>query len=81
MNLGKIGVDRITGFKGTITGYVEYLSGCNQYLLVPKCKKGEENKKPVGEWIDNDRIDIGKRKPIELIKTGSRGADIAPPKI
>ena len=43
MNLGRQGKDKITGFKGTIIGYVQYSTGCNQYLLVPKCKKGEEN--------------------------------------
>ena len=28
--------DIITGFKGTATGYVKYLSGCNQVLIERK---------------------------------------------
>ena len=67
-NLGKTGTDRITGFKGIITGYVEYLTGCNQFLLVPKCDKGKDNNKPDGHWFDDNRIDFNKTKKIELIK-------------
>lgn len=76
-NLGKKGTDRITGLTGTITAYVEYLTGCNQYLIVPKCKKGEENIKPTGHWIDDNRIDI-KGKKIKLIDIKSNGPDISP---
>ena len=76
-NLGKKGTDRVTGLTGTIIGYVEYLTGCNQYLIVPKCKKGEENKKPTGHWIDDNRIDV-KGKKIKLIETESNGPDISP---
>ncbi len=76
-NLGKKGTDRITGLTGTITGFVQYLTGCNQYLIVPKCKKGEENTKPPGHWIDDNRIDI-KGKKIKLIETESNGPDISP---
>ena len=28
--------DVITGFKGTVTGYVKYITGCNQYLVSPR---------------------------------------------
>ena len=77
-NLGLKGTDRITGFTGTIVGFVEYLTGCNQYLIVPKCKKGDENTKPKGHWIDDNRIDIKGKKKIELIKTKSNGPDITP---
>ena len=78
MNLGKTGTDVITGFSGIITGYVEYLTGCNQYLLVPKCKKGEESIKPVGQWIDDSRIKIKEGRKIVLIETKSMGPDILP---
>lgn len=77
-NLGKQGTDRITGFKGIITGYVEYLTGCNQLLIVPKCKKGNEGTKPDGHWFDDNRIDIKDSKKIELIKNKANGPDIAP---
>ena len=76
-NLGKKGTDRITGLTGTIMGYVEYLTGCNQYLIVPKCKEGEENTKPTGHWLDDNRIDIT-GKSIKLIDKISNGPDISP---
>ncbi len=78
INLGKTGTDRITGFKGTITGYVEYYTGCNQFLLVPKCEKGKENTKPDGHWFDDNRIDIKDSKKIELIENKADGPDISP---
>lgn len=78
MNLGQKGTDIITGFTGTIVGYVEYLTGCNQYLIIPKCGKGETNKKPEGEWIDDNRVEIEKVKKISLFQTNSNGPDISP---
>ena len=77
-NIGKLGEDIITGFKGTIIGYVEYQTGCNQYLIVPRCKEGEENKKPEGHWIDDNRIQIAEGEEIKLKKTYSSGPDISP---
>ena len=80
-NLGRLGTDIVTGFTGTIVGYVEYLTGCNQYLIVPKCKKGEEHSKPSGEWIDDSRIEISEtKKMLKLVPTESTGADITPAK-
>lgn len=35
--LGDYYHDQVTGFHGTATGIVEYLTGCNQVLLVPRC--------------------------------------------
>ena len=78
MNLGKNGTDIITGFSGTIVGYVAYLTGCNQYLIVPKCKKGETSVKPDGHWVDDNRVKITEKETITLIETKSHGADIAP---
>lgn len=34
-NLGKIGQDKLTGFRGTITAKVDYLIGESQYELTP----------------------------------------------
>lgn len=33
--LGRKYKDKITGFEGVATGYVRYLTGCNQVLLAP----------------------------------------------
>ena len=43
--------DRITGFSGVATGHCEYLTGCNQTLLVPQIKSGE-GKRPEAEWFE-----------------------------
>ena len=34
-NMGDIVQDKITKFKGTITGMYHYITGCNHYGLVP----------------------------------------------
>lgn len=54
--LGRYGEDRITGFRGRITGLVEYLSGCTQLLLVPKV--GADGKMPDGQFIDIQRVKV-----------------------
>ncbi len=46
--------EKITGFTGTIIGTCFYLTGCNQYLIMPKCK--ETHKKPDGHWFDEERL-------------------------
>ena len=53
MKLGKKVVDNITGFKGTVTGRVEYLTGCRQYLVAPKA---QGNKYGDSVWLDEDRL-------------------------
>lgn len=46
--------DSITGFTGVVTGRCEYITGCRQYLVAPKCKEDGE---PVdARWFDEDRI-------------------------
>lgn len=45
--------DTITGYKGTVTGRADYITGCNQYLLQPKIKAGEFKE---GTWWDEDRL-------------------------
>lgn len=53
IKIGIIAEDKITGFKGTITGKAEYLCGCDQYLLTPK---SEENEYKDSMWIDEGRL-------------------------
>lgn len=64
-NLGKTGVDVISGFEGTILAYIQYYTGCNQYLLVPKVDK--DGKAREGEWYDESRVKIKGRKA-QLLK-------------
>lgn len=53
--------DRITGFAGIVTGRVEYLTGCRQYLIQPRMKKNE-TRSPEPTWLDEDRLVAGKTK-------------------
>lgn len=56
--------DKITGFKGVITGRCEYITGCVQCLVQPKCKKDGTRVEPV--WFDEPRLVILKRSTITL---------------
>ncbi len=53
--MGREAEDRITGFKGFITGIASYITGCDQCLLQPKTKKKEYVE---GRWFDANRIII-----------------------
>lgn len=53
--------DRITGFAGIVTGRVEYLTGCRQYLIQPRMKKNGTSS-PEPTWLDEDRLVASKTK-------------------
>lgn len=74
-NHGDILKDKITGFQGTVTGRADYLTGCNQYLIVPKVKKDGEWKD--GRWFDEQRLEkIDESK--KSIENKVPGADMSP---
>lgn len=54
--LGKLVKDKVTGFSGIVTGKAEYLTGCAQYLISPKC--AENGAMVEGHWYDEGRIEI-----------------------
>ncbi|HZI26233.1 MAG TPA: hypothetical protein VFD46_14210 [Chryseolinea sp.] len=56
-NLGKLGKDKITGFKGIVNAYIVYLTGCNQYGLVSQKLKSDGSTLDI-HWFDVDRIEI-----------------------
>ena len=62
IELGEQVKDSITGFKGTVTARVQYITGCNQYLVTPKMKRGE-NKAPSATWYDEDRLLDSVKRP------------------
>lgn len=80
IQLGHTYRDVITGFTGVCTGYVQYLTGCNQALIAPKSK-------PDGSWCDSAWLDESRLEhcsdlmPITLHDPdqSSRGFDAAPP--
>ncbi len=64
-NQGEIGMkfelgikakDKVSGFSGTLTTYVKYLTGCDRYLIEPDVD--EDNKYVEGTYFDVDRIVI-----------------------
>jgi len=57
--LGFKAKDKITGFKGMITGHVRYITGCDQVILTP-------NVDNAGKYIDSKWYDVNR---IEIIST------------
>jgi hypothetical protein len=71
-------VETITGFKGTITGSVYYLTGCNQYLVVSKSK--DEFSEGKALWYDEGRLKLVKSeafKPAD-VQGEDNGCDLLP---
>jgi hypothetical protein len=69
MKLGLTARDKYTGFVGLVTGKVEYLTGCTQFLLQPNAL--DKDGRPVeGMWLDEDRIE---QVPAERVGAGSPG--------
>ncbi len=78
MELGIEVEDVITGFKGTVMGYVQYLSGCHQALVAPRVdKKGELRE---SHWFDEQRLKRIGKKRITLDNADGPGFDILPHK-
>lgn len=47
-------IDKITGFKGTITGVARYITGCDQYLVAPEV--GKDGNYIDAHWYDENRL-------------------------
>lgn len=81
IKLGQTVSDVITGFKGVATGYVTYITGCNQVLVAPRMK--EDGKAPESHWYDEDRLEVLEAKPIVLpgtmVAEASPGPDMPAP--
>lgn len=75
--IGRRGRDTITGFEGVITGRCEYLTGCNQLLIVPKAKGGSHQE---GHWFDEQRVELIGEKRIVLKNGNNPGPDNEAPK-
>lgn len=69
--------DRITGFAGVATGYVQYITGCNQMLLAPPATDGVMKD---SQWLDEQRLEEMGALPIELDNGDTPGCDRAPPR-
>lgn len=76
--LGTTQRDKITGFQGVVTGYCEYISGCNQALLVPAVGEKGEFKEP--HWFDVQRLERVGVEVVILDNGKTPGFDKAAPK-
>jgi hypothetical protein len=70
MQIGMTARDKYTGFTGLVTGKVQYLTGCTQFLLQPHALNEEDGKPAEPVWLDEDRIEA---VPAETVGAGSPG--------
>ena len=74
--LGLQAKDKITGFKGIITGRCEHITGCNTYGL--KAKMDKDGKTNESEWIDEGMIEVtGKGITKKSVKSKENGGPLS----
>ena len=78
IELGMKVKDKITEFEGVATGLVQYITGCNQVLIVP----GLNDKGQPGEshWFDEQRCVQQGDEIVALENVETPGPDKAAPK-
>lgn len=80
INLGDRCVDKITGFRGVVTGHCQYISGCDQILLQPRVK--DDGDAVNGRWFDIDRCEVVEAGAVSIDSVSSvkrPGADSPAP--
>ena len=75
--LGEHVQDEVTGFEGVVTGRVDYIAGCRQYLVQPPVD--ERDKWVEARWFDEDRLLEDKLHPPTEGKP-STGSDLEAPR-
>lgn len=72
-------VEKISGFKGVITGTAYYLTGCNQYCVTAKGKN--DRTEPQNLWFDEGRLELKKKKKVKEkeVEADDNGCDVPPP--
>lgn len=71
--------DRVTGFVGVATGFVTYLSGCNQFLLTPPVTADGAYRD--AQWFDQQRLMLLPAEPRIALDNGpTPGFDKQAPK-
>lgn len=53
---GKQARDKVTGFTGIVTGMSRWMTGCDQYCVVPPVDKA--GKIDDSRWFDEGRLDV-----------------------
>jgi hypothetical protein len=56
--------DLVTGFKGVVTGTVQYITGCNQCLVQPRVAADGAYRESM--WIDEQRLKVLEETPVRL---------------
>lgn len=46
----------VSGFTGIVTGRVEYINGCVQYVVEPRVK--EDGSRIDSQWVDEQNLEI-----------------------
>ena len=77
--LGRWATDKITGFRGRVTGFVQYITGCDQYCLTPPCQPGKEHEIPKGTYFDENRLDFDKAEDMVQVDTTKKQGPMEPP--
>lgn len=79
IQLGAFAQDRISGFRGRVTGRAEYISGCTQILLVPRVSDDGASRESA--WFDEQRLDVEEGQGvITLDNSETPGPDRPAPK-
>lgn len=78
IELGQEVQDKITGFRGIVTGRVDYLTGCRQLLIAPPLKSDGRMAESV--WLDEQRCEpVPGGRHVVIDNGQTPGCDIAPP--
>lgn len=78
IELGATVTDRISGFKGIVTGRCDYTTGCNRYQVQPPAKADGGWTESV--WLDEHLLTVGIElklcvQPPSVGKAGAYGSD------
>lgn len=74
--LGRTVTDKLTSFKGIVSGYIYYMTGCNQCLVVPRAK---DDKLGEASWFDVQRLEVEPVPVVELDNSRTPGFMTPPP--
>lgn len=81
IELGDLAKDKITGFEGVVIGHAEYLTGCDQYVLQPKCTDSNSGLYPEAQWFDKGRLVLMDKNVVskKSVKDKEDGCDYQAP--
>ncbi len=72
IDMGVSVTDCLTGFAGIVSGRVEYITGCNQYLVSGKAAKGKSGE---ALWFDENRLIL--KNVRDLVASRSEGQPLS----